>query len=210
MAELSKPMRVAAFIVGLSSILATLILVIIREPVPGSSGSYLSTFWALLRFFTILTNFIVSYVLIMAAIRGHWRSFSLLTGATVWIWLVGTIYHAVLASTHNPTGIAAFTNHIHHTFVPAGTFLIWILAKPRSFIPIKSPFMWLIFPLAYTVYMLLRGQMDGLYPYEFSNPSAIGWKGFFISQAVLLVIFLGLGFLFRFVSNWLHKRSTTK
>jgi len=206
MPELSKPLRFAALIIGISSIIATLVLVIIREPVPGSDGSYLSTFWALLRFFTILTNFIVSYVLIMAAIRGHWRSFGLFTAATLWIWLVGAIYHGVLASTHNPEGIAAVTNHIHHTLVPFGTFLIWIFTKPRAFIKRSAPFFWLIFPLFYTGYMLLRGYMDGIYPYHFSDPSIIGWKGFLISQVVLTSIFLGLGFLFRWVSNWLMGR----
>jgi len=156
MPELSKPLRFTALIIGISSIIATLVLVIIREPVPGS----------LLRFFTILTNFTVSYVLIMAAIRGHWRSFGLFTASTLWIWLVGTIYHSVLASTHNPEGIAAVTNHIHHTLVPFGTFLIWIFTKPRVFIKRSAPVFWLIFPLFYTGYMLLRGYMDGIYPYH--------------------------------------------
>jgi len=202
MPKLSKNMRIAAFIVGVSSIIATLTLVVIREPIPGSDGSYLSRFWVLLRFFTILTNAIVSYVLIMAAIRGHWRSFSLLTGATLWISLVGVIYHIMLAAEHNPEGIAAVTNHVHHTFVPAGTFLIWILARPRALIPIKAPFVWLIFPLAYTAYMVGRAELTGdVYPYEFSDPTKVGWKGFFISQTVLLCVFLGLGFVFRWVSN---------
>ncbi len=207
MPELSKPMRLAALFVGICSVLATLILVIVREPVPGSDGSYLTTFWALLRYFTILTNFFVSYVLIVAAIRGHWRSFSLFTGATVWIWLVGFIYHMALAADHNPTGIAAITNQIHHTLVPFGTFLIWLFAKPRSFIKLKAPFIWLIFPLCYTAYMLLRGHLDGLYPYHFSNPQIVGWNGFIISQAILTLIFLSLGLIFRAINNWLNNRA---
>jgi len=205
MPALSKPMRIAALFIGVCSILATFILVAIREPINSQTPGYFETFWALLRFFTIITNFIVSYVLIMAAIRGHWRSFSLLTGATVWIWLVGVIYHVALAAEHNPTGISAVTNHIHHTLVPFGTFLIWILARPRAYIKMSAPFVWLIFPLAYTAYMLFRGYLDGFYPYHFSDPTLVGWKGFFISQAVLTLVFLGLGFLFRWVSNLLMK-----
>lgn len=208
MPELSRPMRLAALFIGVSSILATVVLVLIREPIPGSNGSYLATFWALLRYFTIITNFVVSYILIMAAIRGHWRSFSLLTGATAWIWLVGVIYHVALAADHNPTGIAAVTNHVHHTLVPFGTFTIWLLAKPRDFIKMSAPFIWLIYPLGYTAYMLIRGHMDGMYPYYFSDPTHVGWKGFFISQALLTLVFLGLGFLFRFVSNWLWGRNS--
>ncbi len=194
-------MRIAALFIGIISILATLALVANREPIESQSPGFFETFWALLRYFTILTNFIVSYVLIMAGLRGHWRSFSLLTGATVWIWLVGVIYHVMLSAGHNPTGIGAITNHVHHTLVPFGTFIIWLLAKPRAFIKTSAPFIWLIYPLLYTAYMLIRGQIDGIYPYHFSNPTLVGWKGFIVSQTVLTLIFLGLGFLFRWVSN---------
>ena len=132
MTELSKTSRIASIIIGILSVIATVLLIIIREPVEGSSGSFLSTFWALLRYFTILTNAVVSYVLIMGAIRGHWRSFSLLTGAALWICLVGVIYHVMLSAGHNPAGLAGLTNHIHHTVVPLGTFLIWLLARPAG------------------------------------------------------------------------------
>lgn len=202
MPVLTNPIRIAALIIGITSILATLILVIVREPVPGSDGSFLWTFWGLLRYFTILTNAIVSYVLIMAAIRGHWRSFSFLTGATLWISLVGVIYHVLLSAGHNPTGLAAVTNHMHHTIVPLGTFLIWIFARPRAFISLRAPIIWLIFPLFYTFYMVIRAELLGdIYPYPFSDASQIGWRQFFITQAVLTCVFLGLGFLFRWVSN---------
>lgn len=203
---LSKPIRITAAIIGVISVIATLVLVTIRELVPGSDGSYLSTFWALLRYFTILTNAIVSYVLIMAAIRGHWRSFSLLTGAALWISLVGVIYHVMLADDHNPAGLAAMTNHMHHTIVPLGTFLIWIMARPRAFISRRAPFVWLIFPLFYTFYMVVRAELLGdIYPYPFSDASQIGWKQFFITQGVLICVFLGLGFLFRWLSNFLGR-----
>lgn len=205
--SLSKPIRIAALFIGISSLLATFILVIVREPIDGHMPGLFEAFWELLRYFTIFTNFVVSYVLIMAGLRGYWRSFSLLTGVTVWIWLVGVIYHVMLSAGHNPTGLEAVTNHIHHTLVPIGTFLIWIFARPRAFIKMSAPFMWLIFPLFYTAYMLFRGHFEGVYPYHFSNPTLVGWKGFFISQAVLTLIFLGLGLLFRLVSNWLHERS---
>ena len=206
MISASKPIRFASLLIGLSSLAATLILVLIREPIPGTDGSYVSTSWALLRYFTILTNFIVSYVLIKAAIRGHWTSFGLLTASTLWISLVGIIYHRMLAGDHNPTGLAALTNHIHHSVVPLGTFLIWLLCRPRGFIKSSAPFYWLIFPLCYTAYMVFRAELlNDQYPYPFSDPTLIGWPKFWITQIVLTLIFLGLGFVIRAASNALPR-----
>ena len=210
MKTLSNPLRVSAFIIGISSILATLILIIIRAPILGVGGSYFSTFWELARYFTILVNFIVSIILIEASLRGYWRNFSLFTAATVWIWIVGVIYHLLLAGGHNPTGIGAVTNQIHHSVVPFGAFLIWILTKSRDHIPMRAPFLWLIFPIFYTVYVLLRGQLDNQYPYDFSNPNVLGWGGFLIAQTMFLIFFLCLGLGFRYVSNLWLKRNALK
>ena len=203
---LSNPIRIFSAFIGMSSILATLILVIIRAPILGIEGSYFSTFWELARYFTILVNFIVSLILIEAALQGRWRNYSYFTAATVWIWIVGVIYHLLLAAEHNPTGISVITNQIHHSVVPFGTFLIWIFTKSRDHIPRRAPFKWLIFPILYTADVLFRGQLDGQYPYDFSNPDKLGWGGLFISQLIFLLIFLALGFVFRYFSNLLNRK----
>lgn len=205
--SLSTPIRIAALIVGVSASLATFVLTAVSDPIPPSGDSFLGIFWELLRYFTILTNFIVSYVLIIGAVKGRWHNFSLLTAATMWIVIVGVIYHAMLAAVHNPTGIGAITNQVHHTFVPIGTCLIWLFTKFREPISSRAPFVWLIFPLFYTAYMLTRGAIDGIYPYHFSDPTLIGWSGFTINQLVLSLFFLGLGFGFRWISNWLGRRT---
>lgn len=210
MIMLSKPLRLFALCIGLSSILATLILIVVRAPILGTDGSYFSTFWELARYFTIVVNFIMSWILIEAASRGRWRNFNAFTAATVWIWVVGVVYHLLLAKGHNPTGIGVITNQVHHTIAPFGAFLIWILTRSRDYIPAREPFKWLIFPVLYTAYVLLRGHFDNTYPYDFSNPDKLGWGGLFISQTIFLFVFLGLGFGFRFLSNLLLKRSTLK
>lgn len=197
MPKLSRNLRIAALLVGVSSLIATFVLVFVREP----DMSYAASFWALIRYFTILTNFIVSYFLLVAALRGKWHSFSLFTASTMWILIVGLVYHLLLAATHHPTGVGAITNQIHHTLVPAGTFLIWLFTKIRTKIGKFEPFYWLSYPLIYTAYILLRGQFDGNFPYHFSDPTTLGWTGFFINQAALLFLFLALGFGFRYANN---------
>lgn len=204
-------MRRCAALIAIASIIGTITLIAILEPVEGAGDdferTYGSVIWALLRYFTILTNAIVSFSLLGAAIRGYWKSFEFFTGATVWIVLVGVIYHGMLASIHNPEGLSAITNHIHHTFVPAATLLLWLLTRPRNHIDGRQPFKWLIFPLIYTAYTITRAELlSDVYPYPFSNPDLIGWPKFAVTQIVLVMVFLGVGFGFRAVNNWLHGR----
>ncbi len=212
MVFLSPPHRLFAALIGIASIAATLALIYILQPVPGAGAdgqrTYASVAYALLRYFTILTNFIVAFIMLGAAIRGYWKSFDLFTGATVWIVLVGVIYHFMLSAIHDPGGpVSTTTNYIHHYIVPAATFLLWLWVRPRDYIDRRAPFIWLIFPLAYTGYMIFRAEvMNDIYPYPFSDPTIVGWDGFIMSQCVLLVVFLVVGFVFRAVNNALHGR----
>jgi len=204
MSTLSAPMRIFAAFIGIASIAATLIITFSGETImERTDGLPLENLWELARFFTIITNAIVAFCLIEGAVRGRWRSFSFLTGSAVWVALVGIIYHAVLSADHNPEGLAALTNEIHHTLVPIGTVLIWALTKERTRLSFSEPFRWLIFPLGYTVYILARGQLDGQYPYPFSNPDPAfgGWSQFFLNQLVLLIVFLAFGFVFWWLNN---------
>ena len=172
-----KPyMRVVTALVGIASLIATALLIYILEPVEGAGAdgvrSHGSVALALSRYFTILTNTIISYLLLAAAIRGYWKSWSLYTGATVWIVLVGVIYHYMLAAMHNPTGPAAITNHIHHSFIPVAAFIIWLVTRPRDYIDAKAPLYWLIFPFLYTLYTIARVEIFGdIYPYPFADPT---------------------------------------
>lgn len=207
---LSSPARLAAAIIALASIAATVTLIVILQPVEGAGANptYASITYALLRYFTILTNGVLAIVLLGAALRGYWKSFDLFTGATVWIFLVGIIYHFMLSHIHDAGGAASqTTNYIHHYLVPAGAVLLWLFARPREHIDRRAPFIWLVFPLLYTAYIIFRAEgLGDIYPYPFSDPTKVGWPSFIQAQCVLLVVFLLTGFVFRAVNNRLHRR----
>jgi hypothetical protein len=105
---------------------------------------------------------------------------------TSWIVMVGIVYHALLAADHNPIGLDAVINVIQHTAVPIAALAFWGLYVPKHGLGFQSPLVWIICPLAYAVYALIRGLADGTFPYFFLNPETTGWLG-------VVAYILGLG-----------------
>ncbi len=199
--------RIASALIAATALLSTIILVFAFAKETPDVG-ILKSIWFCMHYFTIWTNVFVGLYLMVAVIKGYWPSIGWLTALTLWISIVGLIYHLILAANHHPEGIMAATNVAHHTIVPIGTYLIWLLTKPRTLISKRAPFIWLVFPLGYTAYVLIRGSFDNVYPYFYMDPEVMGWTGVALSQLGFIALFLGLGFLYRFANNWLARKQT--
>ena len=58
------------------------------------------------------------------------------------------------------------------------------------------PFAWLIYPLVYLPYVLVRGASTGRYPYPFLDVGDLGLGVVLVNTVVLTIVFLILGELF--------------
>ena len=159
------------------------------------------TVWHMARFFTNLTNLLVAVAFTDAAVRGRWRTGGLLTAMTLWLSVVGSVYYLLLAKDHNPQGALFVTSLLHHAIIPTAVFAFWLSAAPRLPITIKQPLLWALWPLAYSIYSLLRGLATGKYPYFFFDPRKIGWGGMAVSLVGFTSLFLVLGLIFRLTAN---------
>lgn len=183
--HLSITARVAAGLVSLVALVSIGIEFAIQTKESGAA----TALWSMARYFTYLTNAAVAAILGIAALRGSWSNANLPAASTVWIAVTGIVYHAVLAQTHNPQGIQVLTNIGLHTAAPLGCFTVWILYAPKDGLTFKHSLLWTVWPLLYAIYALLRGRMDGIYPYFFLNPVNSGPE-----TVIAYVIGLGLFF----------------
>ena len=190
--------------IGLSAFLATLILIFVYSK--QVSISVLQSTWVNLLYFTILTNLFAAYFLIYSASKRRWLSFSWLTALTMWLTIVGSVYHTLLSPYHNPKGILGVTNQVHHTLVPIGVLLLWLFTRARESVSFKAPLKWMFFPLIYGAYSILRGIIEGAFPYFYSDPNIIGWKNVILSQIGFACLFLILGLLFAYIANQITRR----
>ena len=87
------------------------------------------------------------------------------------MFIVITTYHFLLASGGEYVGTRIITNFTLHYLLPIFVFMNWIVFERKKKYSFKHILYWMAFPLLYCVVSLLRGLIDGFYPYFFLNPS---------------------------------------
>ena len=155
------------------------------------TGTVVDRLWVMAGFFTLLTNAIL-VVHLFAIAKGWAFSASRLAGLLLSIVMVGAVYHLVLAGLWNPQGLAWWTQQGLHTAMPLGFAAWWLAFAPKDVRMGDIP-QWLIWPVAYCAYALIRGAATGFWPYPFVNVAAIGWPRVALNCGILLVIFAALG-----------------
>jgi hypothetical protein len=150
-------------------------------------------------YFTILVNIVVTlwFLLAFQAMQTkqvHWWGYqprikgAIITAGTVVI----LVYWTLLVSIPIPNVPGEIANFLLHLLVPAGMWIDWIIARdaiPQGFWQMVPA--WLVFPVAFGIYSVIRGQFVNWYPYYFLDPSVVGGIGNqFLAIAGITVIFL--------------------
>jgi len=166
-------------------------------------GSVGAAAWHLALFFTILTNVGLAVTFTGAALgKPAFSEPILLGGMTMSILLVGVVYSLLLAGTAVLTGGDKYANVIMHYAMPILASLFWLIYAPKGGLRARDPLIWAIYPLTYLAYALLRGGIDGHYPYYFLNVGKLGWATTLGNAAGISAGFLIAGYLV----VWLDRR----
>lgn len=158
-------------------------------------------------FFTITTNLFVALVLTLPLAFGGTRagrwfaSDSKLGCATTAIVFVCIAYHFLLRHVWNPQGWQWVADMTLHYAVPLTLFAYWIVRVPRQQAATLTPLAWSVYPAVYFAYILLRGELIGMYPYHFIDAGSIGYGRTMLNAVGLLVLFVGLGTLVKGIAR---------
>lgn len=147
-------------------------------------------------FFTILTNTLVAVfftVQYMAKNQNRfWHKAGTLTAITVYILVVGLVYQLVLRQIWEPQGMQRIVDELLHSVNPVLVLIFWFLYEKKDSIRWNRLPYWLLYPLVYLVYILIRGHFSGFYPYPFINVTELGMQQALVNSFFLLLVFLGL------------------
>jgi hypothetical protein len=152
-------------------------------------------------FFTILTNLLVAIcvTVLLVAPSLKWGVFfskaTTLTAITVYITIVGLVYNAILRFLWQPKGLQYAVDELLHTVIPLLFIFLWRMWVPRSGLKYKNVWTWLIYPLIYVIYTVIRGAITGYYPYPFIDVTKLGYGIVLVNTVGLLAAFLGLSLL---------------
>lgn len=167
-------------------------------------------------YFTILTN-MLAVTVHLAGLLGENGALAffqrpLVRGAAVVsILVVSVIYHLLLANLWNPQGLHYYTDLLLHYVCPALMVVWWLGFGRTGLLRWSDVPAFLIFPLAYLVYVLVRARIVGIVPYPFLDYWTHGW--WMVAQTALgiAVLFAVIGALIvaidRFLRPVAHERN---
>jgi len=150
-------------------------------------------------YFTVESNLFAIAMLLLSASafapglpRHPW---AMLRGAaTLYMVTTGIVFAVLLAGLEGAEFTAVpWDNIVLHYLMPLAVAVDWIVDLPAHHLTFRHAAVWLVFPLAYVVYSLIRGHFVGWYPYPFLNPSAHGYSGVAgtsVAIALALAVFL--------------------
>ncbi|CCQ16721.1 putative uncharacterized protein [Rhodococcus sp. AW25M09] len=141
-------------------------------------------------YFTVISNVLTVLVLTVGgAIDPRSAGWQLFRGAVTLYMVITGIIYAVLLSNIDVGVADPWTNNVVHRIMPVIMLLDWILAPSRRRISESRSLTWLLFPLIYGTYTLIRGPFVDWYPYPFLDPRSQGYPTLGVGLLVLLVAF---------------------
>ena len=156
------------------------------------TGSVPETLWIVLRFFTVITNLLVAVTMTGVA-TGRRVSPSLLAGLTLAIVFVGIVYATLLHGLVELSRLAYIADILLHYAVPIAMAFYWSAFAPKIGLEWRDPWLWSVYPLAYMFYAVLRGSVDGRYPYPFIDVASLGYGRVLLNSLLLLIAYLIAG-----------------
>ena len=139
--------------------------------------SLLGAIWHQVRYFTNLCVLFTGLMFGASFLRNRWVGGDWTTAAMVLMVMVAVVYYALLAKDHHPEGLDVLVNISQHTGIPLLVLAVWAIWIPKDGLCYLDPLRWMAFPVIYACYAILRGTIDGTYPYFFLNPEKTGWPG---------------------------------
>jgi hypothetical protein len=209
-AELRRRLITSAAVLGWAGLGIQLYLIFFARLSVGASllGGLVSFF----SYFTVITNTLVAVVLTCAvtdresAARRWFLQPWVSSGIAVSIAVVGLAYSILLRHLWHPQGWQFIADELLHDVMPLLFLAYWWVCVPKGSLGLKHLPLWLIYPLVYFAYALLRGHLLGAYAYPFIDVALLGYPQVFINAGGILVGFVLIALLVIGIDRWQGRR----
>jgi hypothetical protein len=159
-------------------------------------------------FFTVLSNTLVAVVLTCeltsreSAARRWFLQPWVSSGVAVSIAVVGIAYSLLLRHLWHPEGWQLLADELLHDIMPLLFLAYWWLCVPKGTLRLGHIALWVIYPVVYFAFTLLRGHLLSTYPYPFVDVGTLGYPQVFINAAGILAGFLVIALLVFVLDRW--------
>ena len=109
--------------------------------------------------------------------------------------VTGSVYAVLLRGIPSEGFVGIqWPNEVIHVWVPIFIALDWLFAPGRPALAWSRLWFVVAYPLAWVVFTLFRGSLDGWFPYPFLEPDGPGgWSGVLVYVLAIAVFILGVG-----------------
>ncbi len=178
---------------------------------------------AMFNYYTIQSNLIVFvffiYMLIdtfvkikSTGVKGVLDAPRFKGAVTMMITVTFLVYHFMLLpmmfSMSGGEGVINPANILVHYFTPIMVIIDWLLFDKKNRYKWYDPLIWLIIPLAYFGFAVIRAEVSSMllptgsrYPYFFIDIDELGLSAVLINVAVLIMAFAVLGYIIYFIGK---------
>lgn len=126
-------------------------------------------------------------------------------GTLVNITVTGIIYNVILAGIWQPQGLDLVADTLLHTVTPILFVVYWYLGRSKWRWEYQLAFVWLLYPVLYFVYSILRGSMVDWYPYPFVDASVLSTGQLVMNVVAMGVFIIVVGYIFIFINKRFKK-----
>ncbi len=182
--------RIARIVIGASAIITVLVNIGIVASLP--EGLDLAEYFS---YFTNLTNLLAGGVFIVSGSRPRARLPKWWDGvrgaAAIYLALTGVVFALLLADSPTVGTITPWVNAVVHQIMPILAVVDWLVIPAVVRAAWWRPLVWLIYPVIYLTFSLVRGPLVDFYPYPFLDPRLEGgYERLTVSTGAVVVGFL--------------------
>jgi hypothetical protein len=167
-------------------------------------------------YFTVLSNTLVATVLTCewttreSAARRWFLQPWVSSAIAVSIAVVSLAYNLLLRHLWHPEGWQWLADELLHDIMPVLFLGYWWRYVPKGTLRVWHIALWVIYPLLYFAYSMLRGHLLAVYPYPFIDVDKLGYPQVFINAGGLLAGFVVIALLVIGVDRWLGSRTKSQ
>ena len=159
-------------------------------------------------FFTVLTNTLVAVVLTHAWVQRPTAASRFFlgpvvsSGIAVSIVVVSLAYSLLLRHMWQPAGVQFVADELLHDVMPLVFVAYWWWCVPKGALRIRHIGLWVLYPIVYFGYILLRGHLLGVYPYPFVDVDKLGYALTIMNASGILAGFIAVAVIVVGLDRW--------
>jgi hypothetical protein len=196
------PRAQVLMVVRAASVAVVAVAIVAQAIVLAQAGRFDPTRY--FAFFTIQSNLIglAAFAWLLAqGNRPRSRRFELFRGAAAAYLMVTFFVVIFLLSGVDVQLQLVWVDIVLHKIFPVIVVLDWVVDPPQVRLTYRDALVWLVYPVIWTGLTLVRGAIDGWYPYPFLDPLGGGYGPVLITVVAIMAGFLVFAAVTIFIGN---------